>query len=84
LRLCVKKGSFEQDPSLGSELFKLSNLRGANIERIALSYAQEALRSMPEVTVTGVSVRREAPEAILLRVSLIISEKIVQLEVDIT
>jgi phage gp46-like protein len=83
LRLCVRKGSFEQDPALGSELYKLAQARirnGVDMERLALSYAQEALLPMPQVTVTAVSFSKggSTPE---LTVKLRINENQYALEV---
>jgi phage gp46-like protein len=61
LRLCVRKGSFAEDPGLGSELYKLAQARAmgaADMERLALSYAQEALLPMPQVSVAAVSFKK--------------------------
>jgi phage gp46-like protein len=79
----VRKGSFAQDPDLGSELYKLMLTRGfgnGDMERLALSYAQEALLPMPQVTVAAVSQRKGggAPE---LTVTLIINKNQYALEV---
>jgi len=84
LRLTIQKGSFTQDPALGSELYKLRDIRGGNLERAAMSYVQEALLNMPEVIVTDVKVGRQTADVILLGVSLEIYENQYQLEVDIT
>jgi phage gp46-like protein len=83
LRLCVRKGSFAPDPGLGSELYKLAQARalaGGDLERLALSYAQEALLPIPQVSVTSVSLKKGggAPELI---VTLKINENQYALEV---
>jgi phage gp46-like protein len=82
LRLCVRKGSFAHDPALGSELYKLAQARAfgnPDIERLALSYAQEALLPMPQVSVAGVTLRKGGgtPE---LTVTLKINENLYALE----
>jgi phage gp46-like protein len=77
----VRKGSFPADPELGSELYKLAQARaGADMERLALSYAQEALLPMPEVSVVGVSLKKGGG-AELLTVALKIDENRYALEV---
>lgn len=84
LRLTIKKGSFEQDPALGSELYKLHGIRGGNIARIAQSYVQEALLPMQEITVSGVAVEWLNSDVMRLFVSLSISNSMYQLEVDVS
>ena len=84
LRLSIKKGSFEKDPALGSELYKLRDIKGGNLERAAMSYVQEALLSMPEIIVTGVKIIWRGADALQLNVSLEIFENQYQLEVDVT
>lgn len=83
LRLSIKKGSFPQDLSLGSELYKLREPRGGNRLRLALSYVQEALLPIPEITVAGVTMDETGFEALRLAVSLEIAENTYQLEVDV-
>lgn len=83
LRLSIKKGSFREDPALGSELFKLKGFHGANLERLAQSYAQEALLPMPEVSVSSVSISRESPDILRLLVTLATAENTYRLEVDV-
>jgi phage gp46-like protein len=81
----VRKGSFAEDPALGSELYKLAQTRtqtGDDLERLALSYAQEALLPMPQVSVEAVCLKKAktdggAPE---LTVTLKINEKTYALE----
>lgn len=82
LRLTLKKGSFANDPSLGSELYKLCEIHGGDLSRMAQSYAQEALISMPEVTVSGVELKQQN-NMLRLYVNLSVSENKYQLEVDI-
>lgn len=81
-RLTVRKGSFQEDPSFGSELFKLGGIIGGDLARMAQSYAQEALLPMPEVGVSGVSLERRG-ELLRLHISLSIAQNQYQLEVDI-
>lgn len=83
MRLTIKKGSFPLDLELGSELYRLASVRGGDLARIALGYAQEALLPMPEVSVTGVRVEQISDDALRLYVALLISGQSYQLEVNI-
>lgn len=83
MRLTIKKGSFKEDLSLGSELYKLGGFHGANLERLAQSYVQEALLPMPEVNVSSVSLEREIPDKVRLLVNLTNAKNSYRLEVDI-
>lgn len=47
--LTVPRGGFAYDPDLGSRLSELKN-KGADPEGRALSFVQEALRRLPQVT----------------------------------
>lgn len=53
IRLCVKKGSFVYDRSLGSNLYKL-DINSQNINNKALSIIEESLSDMPEILVKKV------------------------------
>lgn len=54
IRLTVKKGSFALDPGLGSQLWRLRDVKRGQWEEQALLYAREALEDMPETEVLGV------------------------------
>lgn len=83
MRLSIKKGCFEEEPALGSELYKLKGFHGANLERLAQSYAQEALLPMPEINVSSVSASRESPDILRLFINLAAAENTYRLEVDV-
>lgn len=83
LRLSIKKGSFKEDPSLGSELYKLKGFHGENLERLAQSYAQEALLPMPEISVSSVALERAEPDKLRLYINILNVNKSYRLEVDI-
>ena len=68
--LSVPKGSFPYDPTLGSELFRLQPDTEENLARGALSYAQEALSSLPRVRVTSAQARWQTPEVLSLTFGL--------------
>lgn len=82
LRLSIKKGSFKEDTSLGSELYKLKDFRGGDITRLAQSYAQEALLPMPEVSVSSVEAERRA-DVLRLLINLSSNKNIYRLEVNV-
>jgi phage gp46-like protein len=65
LRLGIRRGSFEYDAGLGSELYRLSRDTSAATERAAHSYVQEALLPLPEIAVGGVSLSHEDNDLIL-------------------
>ena len=58
LRLCIRRGSFAYDKTLGSELYRLSGGEGEGTNRTAQSYIQEALLPLPEVRVGEVICKR--------------------------
>ncbi|MBQ4100142.1 MAG: hypothetical protein IJC83_01200 [Oscillospiraceae bacterium] len=55
-RLRVKKGSYVLDQSLGSELYKLTGIKGGGLFSRALTYVKEALLHIEEITVLDVLV----------------------------
>lgn len=57
IRLTVRKGSFPQDPALGSRLHELRRSGVARLEQLALGYAQDALAPMTGVRVQEVLCR---------------------------
>lgn len=83
LRLCVRKGSFAEDPELGSELYKLQGVYGEHMGKLAQSYVQEALLPMPELSVSSVRVGQEKTDIMRLYVNLDIAAETYRLEVDI-
>lgn len=70
IRLCVKKGALDGEPTLGSELYRLKNARTQDAARIAMSYVQEALSPMPGVSVSDVSVAQSQTGALEVRVTI--------------
>ena len=58
-RLAARRSSFPFLPGLGSQMHLLRRVKPSERESLALQYAVEALEDMPEVTVTGASVRQE-------------------------
>lgn len=58
IRLSVRRGALPAEPGLGSELYKLRGARGELLDRLALSYVQEALAPMAGVSVEKVGVER--------------------------
>lgn len=83
LRLCIRKGSFAEDPELGSDLHKLQGVYGENTGRLAQSYVQEALLPMTGLSVSSVRVEREKPDIMRLYINLIIAAETYRLEVDV-
>ncbi|MVB11113.1 hypothetical protein CAFE_18160 [Caprobacter fermentans] len=63
IRLTVPLGSFSCDPSLGSRLHTLKSGTPFPDEK-AFSMAQEALRGMPQLTVTGAAVSQADPPTV--------------------
>ena len=57
LRLCIRRGSFVYDKTLGSELYKLNGNNSEDLNRTAQSYIQEALLPLPEIRVGEVLCR---------------------------
>lgn len=56
IRLCIPKGAFVHDPSLGSRLPQLQPAPAEAMEKAALMYAREALADMPQAEALGVQV----------------------------
>lgn len=83
IRLSVRRGSFSLDPSLGSELHRLPGARLDIMERLALSYAQEALLPMAGVSVSQVQLTRSGRDALQMIVFLTYNEQTYPLEVTI-
>lgn len=83
IRLSVRRGAFAPDPALGSELYKLSGARSDLLERLALSYAQEALAPMPQVGVYGVQVERQGNGTLLVGVGLSLRGQVYPLEMEV-
>jgi hypothetical protein len=83
IRLIVPKGRFALDPSLGSELHRLTACPAQNRDRTALAYVQEALAPIRELRVLGAACQMRDEETLLVRVELADSggEKIYTLEV---
>ena len=69
LRLGIRRGSFEYDRSLGSELYRLSRDTSSATRRAAQSYVQEALIPLPELTVGDVDCKIDG-ERMLVSIEL--------------
>ena len=48
IRLCVPRGRFAPDPTLGSQLYRLPRASAAQMEALAEEYVREALAPMGE------------------------------------
>lgn len=83
IRLCVRKGSFALDPALGSELHRLRHSESEWNNRLALSYVQEALQGMPEISVASVSCTPGGADNLRVAVSLAVGEELYDLEVNV-
>lgn len=83
IRLRVRRGSFEEDPGLGSELYKLQGANPALWNRLALGYVQEALSAMTEVRVEHVEVERLGRDTLAVRVDLRRENRLYRLEVPV-
>lgn len=83
IRLGVKRGSFGLDRALGSELHKLRRVGGAVMDRVALSYVQEALGDMPDVMVQSVSCSVHEGGVLTVEVGISHSGREYQLEVEV-
>lgn len=85
IRLGVRKASFAPNPQLGSELHKLpTTLTGAQRDRLALHYAQEAL--LPEGARVEQAVCRPVkgkPEALSIALTIRLGEQTFPLEVAV-
>lgn len=81
VRLSVRKGSLGGAPTLGSELHRLRGARAEHLDRLALSYVQEALAAMAGVTVESVAVRREDRDEMAVEVAVGIGANHYRLEV---
>lgn len=77
IRLTVRKGAFPLDDTLGSELYRLRDVKKPHWQETALLYAREALSPLPQVEVEGVSVAYSYEnQAILLDYRLKIDDAI--------
>lgn len=83
IRLSVRRGSFAQDPQLGSELYRLRGARPAQLERLALAYAQEALEPMSGVAATAAEVSRTGRDTLLVAVRVAHRGRSYPLEVEV-
>ena len=57
LRLMTRRGSFRLDPELGSRLYAMPRGDAERMERFAREAIEEALSSMPEMRLEGLSCR---------------------------
>ena len=86
IRLSVRKGSLARDPDLGSELYRLATARTEWRDRLAMSYAQEALAPIRELTVLSARCGRAGADVLTVAVELAWGEtgKAYVLEVQVT
>lgn len=85
IRLSVKRGSFREDPTLGSQLHKLQGGGTDTLNRLALSYVQDALAPLPQLTVKSVTVTRTDAQCLLVSVAVTAhSGRPYQLEVQLS
>ena len=83
IRLGVRKGCFFDDPELGSELYRLPAADNETVNRLALSYVQEALLSLPGLRVISVDCARIRGDILQITVRLFHDYKTYQLEVEV-
>lgn len=69
-RLTARRGSFPFLPGLGSRMGELRRERPSGWDALARQFAVEALKDLEDVTVTGVTVRRER-DALLVTANLL-------------
>jgi len=81
IRLQVQKGSFGQDPELGSDLHKLGRSAGEDNTRRAMSYVREALAPIPEIGVEWVRLTPVDTAELLVEVGVRIDGVHYQMEV---
>lgn len=55
IRLCVPRGRFSPDPTLGSRLYRLPRASVPRMEALAEEYVREALAPMPEARLLSLS-----------------------------
>lgn len=84
LRLSVRRGALRGAPALGSELHKLKGAREEVLERLALSYAREAIAPMTGLSVQGVRAVRTGRDALDITVTAGYGGQTYQLEVTVT
>lgn len=83
IRLTVRRGSFPQDPALGSELHRLRGAKTGTLAQLALSYVQDALAPMREVCVTRVGATRTGRDTLRVEAVLTQNGTAYPLEVEI-
>lgn len=83
LCLSIRRGRFAPDPTLGSELHRLREARADTLERLAISYAQQALAALPEVRVERASVRHGDQGILEVTVTIRHNQQIYPLEVTL-
>lgn len=84
IRMSVRKGSFEYDASLGSELYKLktSYIDKKSLNEKIVSYAREALEPIKGIRILGVEAQRTGGgENLNLLFKLTVDNKVSEMEV---
>ena len=83
IRLGVRRGHFFDDPELGSELYRLPAADNETVNRLALSYVQEALLPLTGLRVASVDCARFRGDTLQITVGVSLDDKIYQLEVEV-
>lgn len=83
IRLSIRRGSLSGEPRLGSELHKLTGSPSDALDRLALSYVQEALAPMTDLAVRGVVVEKSSRDTLAVEVTVGYRGREYQLEVEV-
>ena len=70
IRMTIQKGRFALDTELGSELYKLAGCVQSVRDKVAAAYVQEALSPLRTVRVEDVTCRFNAPDVLMVMVTL--------------
>lgn len=82
IRLCVPRGAFWPDPTLGSDLRLLPRLAPQELEPLAGTAVREALAPLPQVGLEGVRCAWQG-DSLVVGVSLRIGQETRSMEVTI-
>lgn len=83
IRLSIRRGTFPLDPELGGRLYLLQKARAQDLNRLALSYAADALASMKGVEVVDALVKSTQGQGLEVTLSLRVEGKIYPLEIPV-
>ena len=81
IRLCVPRGRFAPDPTLGSQLYRLPRTSPQQMEALAEEYVREALAPMGEARLLSLSCSGEGERA---TVSLVLALGTEVMEMEVT